>query len=189
MTDEDIKNFIRWFYRGNPNGPMAQIIFEIGCKIRDRINRPESVEILQLKQEIEHLKRDNKYYHERAYPVFHTDWKERCYTFIRIHNEDVRRRLEVRRFRLANFSIAELQAELQRRHAQFTPDIWTPIEDGDYTNVAKNELMRVKEGGKEITFFHRRKEDARQVMVRPYQEYRFCRLTKGENTNASNYSE
>jgi LPS O-antigen subunit length determinant protein (WzzB/FepE family) len=47
-----------------------------------------------------------------------TDWRQQYNELNKLHVEDVRQRKEVRRFRLENFSIGEIEAELKRRTGQ-----------------------------------------------------------------------
>jgi hypothetical protein len=117
MTDEEIKSIIYWKYRGGPDSPMGQIIFEIACYVRDRVQTwTESDIILNLRERLK-MAEDSKAVAWRHLKEADNQniWRERYYRLHKIHVEDVRRRKETRKFRLTNFSIAELEEELKSR--------------------------------------------------------------------------
>lgn len=122
MTDRDIRGLIKWQYdhgREEPS-PMAEIIFKICCMVRDRIrNWKETDIILNLRERLalaEREKESAKDYVEKI--KNEAIWYDRYLRIHKIHREDVRRRKEVRKFRLTNFSIQELEAELVRRQVE-----------------------------------------------------------------------
>lgn len=116
LTDEQIRSIIRWNYKGIQTGTMARIIFGICCIVRDRIQGwAESEELAKLRDELMVARQCQESLLIALAEERDTDWRERYLRLHKIHVEDVRRRKEVRRFRLTNFSIAELGAELQRR--------------------------------------------------------------------------
>lgn len=117
MTDEEIRGLIKWQYdrgRATPS-PMAEIIFRICCEVRDRINRPESEKIKFLKEKIFWHERYAKIIRERMEKWEDKKWRERYDRLYKIHRRDVELRQQARRYKLPNFSIRELQEELQKR--------------------------------------------------------------------------
>ncbi len=123
VTDAEIRDMIKWKYGwiGTTNGEIARIIFEIACTIRNRMQRPESAKVISLRERLNSAERKveslTKQLEEAELDkrvAYYRDMYTRLY---KIHNEDVRRRKEVRRFRLVNFSIAELEAEIARKKA------------------------------------------------------------------------
>lgn len=117
MTDAEIRGLIRWQYnRGKDLSPMAEIIFRIACMVRDICQRPESDTILRLRERFDMSEHSAKTCWGLLKKADDQNvWRERYHRLHKIHCEDVRRRKEVRRFRLVNFSVAELESELQRR--------------------------------------------------------------------------
>lgn len=117
MTDDEIRSLIRWQYnRGKDLSPMAEIIFKIACMVRDRLQQPESDTVLNLRERLDMSERGAKTCWEHLKKADdQNEWRERYHRLHKIHCEVVRRLKEVRRFRPANFSIAELEAELQRK--------------------------------------------------------------------------
>lgn len=117
VTDDEIRDMIKWKYGwiGTTNGEIARIIFEIACSIRNRVARPESVKIINLRERLDSAERRAKWAEEAAGREKQNDWRDRYNRLHKIHVEDVRRRKEVRRFRLANFSIEEMEREIARK--------------------------------------------------------------------------
>ena len=112
MTDAEIRALIRWQYdRGRKDpSPMAEIIYRIACMVRDRIQTwTESDIILNLRARLAMAEFSKNAAFRILEQERQTDWRDRYYRLHKIHREDVRRRKEVRRFRLANFSIAEME--------------------------------------------------------------------------------
>lgn len=123
VTDAEIRDMIKWKYGwiGTTSGEIARIIFEIACSIRNRVVQPESAKIINLRERLDSAERRAEHLAkslEEAELDKRVSYYRDMYTRLhKIHCEDVRRRKEVRRFRLVNFSIAELEAELARRKA------------------------------------------------------------------------
>lgn len=159
MTDDEIRALIHWQYdRGRtPASPMAEIIFKIAVMVRDICQRPESKTILNLRERLEAAERSAKYAWEAAEREKNTDWRERYHQLHKMYAENFERRKqerkEVRRFRLANFSVDELRAELTRRQASTSPDLWTPVDDGHYGDgIIKGCQVQISEDGREVRF-------------------------------------
>lgn len=105
------------------------------------------------------------------------DWRERYLSLHKIHCEDVRRRKEMRRFRLANFSVEEIKRELQRRHVDLPTDTWLPIDDGQYDGVIKACQVKVNEGGRSVQYAMRsRTHSHRWQGFQPIADVRLCKL-------------
>lgn len=121
VTDAEIRDMIKWKYGwiGTTNGEIARIIFEIACSIRNRIARPESAKIANLRDRLDSAERKAEYLskqlEENTLNKEIEKHKEMFKRLCMVHREDVRRRKEVRRFRLVNFSTAEIEQELERR--------------------------------------------------------------------------
>ena len=123
VTDDEIRKMIKWKYGwiGTTNGDIARIIFEIACCIRNRMAQPESAKVINLRERLESAERRAEYLAKQLEESElnkeldkHKDMFKRICA---IHREDVRKRKEVRRFRLANFSIAEMENEIARKKA------------------------------------------------------------------------
>lgn len=123
VTDAEIRDMIKWKYGwiGTTNGDIARIIFEIACSIRNRMARPESATVLNLRERLDSAKREverlAKKLEESELNKELESHKEMYRRLSAIHREDVRRRKEVRRFRLANFSVEEMEREIARKKA------------------------------------------------------------------------
>lgn len=121
VTDAEIRDMIKRKYGwiGTTNGSIARIIFEIVCSIRNRIAQPESDKVINLRERLDFAERKAERLTESLEEselhgqVKH--YRDMYSRLSKIHREDVRRRKEVRRFRLANFSIAEMEQEIARK--------------------------------------------------------------------------
>lgn len=169
MTDDEIKHVILWNYRGNHNGPMAQIIFDICKLVRDKCQQPESETVAALQKRVSYLEwevgmriADAKRASEHTEGI---NWRERYdrlhKAFVENWQERKQLRKEVRRFRLANFSVEELRTELTRRGVSADGDVYIPIEDGQYGDgVIKGCQLKVSDDGRHVAFAMRSKSQS-----------------------------
>lgn len=123
LSDDEIRDIIKHSYGwiGTTNGEIARIIFEIACKIRNRIAQPESAKVIDLRENLDSAERRAEYLakqlEEAELNKKVSHYRDMYSRIHKIHVEDVRRRKEVRRFRLANFSIEEMENEIARKKA------------------------------------------------------------------------
>lgn len=124
VSDDEIRDMIKWKYGwiGTTNGDIARIIFEIVCSIRNVIVQPESAAVINLRERLDSAERKAAYLAKQLEESeLHKEvekYKDMFKRLCAVHEEDVRRRKETRRFRAANFSIAELEAALARKKAK-----------------------------------------------------------------------
>lgn len=124
VSDDEIRDMIKWKYGwiGTTNGDIARIIFEVVCSIRNQVVQPESAKVISLREELDSAKRKAeslaKQLEESESHKEVEKYKDMFKRICAIHNEDVRRRKEVRRFRADNFSITELEAALARKRVK-----------------------------------------------------------------------
>lgn len=123
VTDDEIRAMIKWKYGwiGTTNGEIARIIFEIVCSIRNRMAQPESAKVINLRERLDSAERRAEYLakqlEESALNKEVEKYKDMFGRICVVHREDVRKRKEARRFRLANFSIEEMEREIARKKA------------------------------------------------------------------------
>ena len=123
VSDDEIRDMIKWRYGwiGTTSGSIARIIFEIVCSIRNQIVQPESAKVVILRERLDSAERKAEYLAKQLEESELNKEIEKHKDMFRricaIHREDVRKRMEVRRFRLCNFSIAEMENEIARKKA------------------------------------------------------------------------